>query len=208
MGGSCMYTHIIWDFDGTLFDTYPVMAGVLKDMFEEIGVYERLEAILHNMKISIGHAIQEYTEKYHITASFLQEYKQRNHEAALKQTKPYPGIGELCRHIASTGRFNYLYTHRGETALQLLKKHELYDYFRDFITSQQGFPRKPDPEALNYLARKYDMKREEALMIGDRDLDILAAVNAGIGTCFFKEYDSVVHADHTIVAFDELYDIL
>lgn len=203
-----MYTHIIWDFDGTLFDTYPVMAGVLRDMLEEIGIHEPLEAILRNMKVSITYAMKVYGDKYGITASFLQDVNQRSREAELKRCKPYEGINELCKYIASTGRFNYLYTHRGETAIRFLKKYELYGYFRDFITSQQGFPRKPDPEALNYLARKYDMKREETLMIGDRDLDIMAAVNAGIKSCYFKELDTDINADHTIVSFGELYDIL
>lgn len=203
-----MYKHIIWDFDGTLFDTYPVMAGVLKDMLEEIGIHEPQEAILGNMKVSITYAMQVYSEKHHITASFLQDVKKRSREAELKQCKPYQGIEEVCRSISSSGRHNYLYTHRGETALHFLKKYGLYDYFTDFITSQQGFPRKPNPEALQYLIGKYDMKREEALMIGDRELDMKAAVNAGIHTCFFKETEFSVSADHTIVSFDELYHIL
>ena len=203
-----MYKHIIWDFDGTLFDTYPVMAGIFKDMLEEIGIHEPQESILRNMKITLRHAIQIYSDKYPITDSFLQEYNERCHEAELKLCRPYEGIEELCRYIKDSGRYNYLYTHRGETALHYLKKYDLYGTFRDFITSMEGFPRKPDPTAINHLTQKYNMKREEALMIGDRDLDIMAAANAGIQTCFFKEYDLDVNADHMIVAFDELYDIL
>lgn len=203
-----MYKHIIWDFDGTLFDTYPVMAGVFKDMLEEIGIHEPLEAILRNMKVSISHAMQVYSKKYHITASFLQDLKHRSRETELNQCKPYQGIEGICKHIDSTGRSNYLYTHRGETALHFLKNYELYDYFRDFITSQQGFPRKPNPEALRYLIGKHGMNPEETLMIGDRELDIKAAVNAGIHTCFFKETDTIVDAEYTIITFDQLYDIL
>lgn len=203
-----MYRHIIWDFDGTLFDTYPVMAGVFRDMLEEIGFHEPQETILSNMKVSITYAMQVYSEKYHVTASFLQDVKKRSREAELKLCKPYHGIEEVCRTITSSGRYNYLYTHRGETALHFLKKYGLYDYFTDFITSQQGFPRKPNPEALHYLIGKYAMKREEALMIGDRALDMKAAVNAGIHTCFFKEKEAVVEAEHTITSFDELLHII
>ncbi len=203
-----MYTHIIWDFDGTLFDTYPVMAGVLKEMLEEIGIYESTEAILRNMKVSITHAMKEYSKKYHITPSFLQDVKQRSRKMELKHCKPYPGIEEVIKNIAGSGRFQYLYTHRGETALQLLKKYKLYDYFTDFITSQQGFPRKPNKEALQYLIGKYHMDREKTLMIGDRELDIKAAANAGIHACFYKEKDILVEAEHVIETFDQLYRII
>lgn len=203
-----MYKHIIWDFDGTLFDTYPVMSGVFGDMLEEIGFFEPQNAILRHMKVSISHAMQVYSEKYHITPSFLQDFRLRCRKTALKLCKPYPGTEEICRYIADSGRYNYLYTHRGETAIHFLKNHGLYDYFRDFITSQSGFPRKPNPEALHYLIDKYGMKPEEALMIGDRELDIQAAENAGIHSCHFQEDDKPVKADHTILTFDQLYELL
>ncbi len=203
-----MYTHIIWDFDGTLFDTYPVMSGVFMDMLEEIGYHEPQEDILRNMKVSLSYNMQVYSKKYHITPSFVQDFWQRSREAEVKYCKPYPGIEEICRYIVESGRYNYVYTHRGETALQFLKDFQLYDYFRDFITSQSGFPRKPDPEALHYLIGKYDMKPEEALMIGDREIDIQAAVNAGIHTCFFREADAYVEADHVILTFDQVKDLI
>lgn len=63
----------------------------------------------------------------------------------------------------------------------------LYGYFSDFITSQQGFERKPSPDAINYLINKYDMIHSETIMIGDRDLDLLAAKNAGISACYFTD---------------------
>ncbi|MDW2886482.1 hypothetical protein [Exiguobacterium artemiae] len=37
-----MYRHVIWDFDGTLFDTYPVMATVLQEMLRGQGQNVRL----------------------------------------------------------------------------------------------------------------------------------------------------------------------
>ncbi|HWT26865.1 MAG TPA: HAD hydrolase-like protein [Mobilitalea sp.] len=40
-----MYKHIIWDFDGTLFDTYPAMGSVFKEMLKEIEIVEDLDEI-------------------------------------------------------------------------------------------------------------------------------------------------------------------
>ena len=33
-----MYKHILWDFDGTLFDTYPALARALHQALEIHGV--------------------------------------------------------------------------------------------------------------------------------------------------------------------------
>jgi phosphoglycolate phosphatase-like HAD superfamily hydrolase len=64
------------------------------------------------------------------------------------------------------------------------------------------------------------MVQNEAIMIGDRDLDILSAKNAGIDACFFYDADEIreedihnadqIHstADYIIHNFKELTDIL
>ena len=55
-----MYKHIIWDFDGTLFDTYPVMGSIFKRMLEEEGIEESLDGILKYMKLSMSYALHHY----------------------------------------------------------------------------------------------------------------------------------------------------
>ncbi len=85
----------------------------------------------------------------------------------------------------------------------------LFDYFTDFITSQHGFERKPSPNAINYLVDMYGMSHNEAIMIGDRDLDILSAKNAGIHACFFSDDSGKSNiADFTISNFRQLHSII
>jgi HAD superfamily hydrolase (TIGR01549 family) len=204
-----MYKHIIWDFDGTLFDTYPVMASVFKEMLEEVGIEEPLDDILTYMKISMTYAIQHYENKYHINSTFIEKYIIRRREKELSLCKPFAEIEDICRSIHSSGKKNYLYTHRGASAITLLKDYNLYEYFTDFITSQHGFERKPSPDAINYLVNKYSMSNQEAIMIGDRDLDILSAKNAGIHACFFNEDGEISDvADFSINNLGQLSSIL
>lgn len=204
-----MYKHIIWDFDGTLFDTYPVMGGIFKQVLEEDGIVESLDEILKYMKVSMSCAVQHYEKKYNIDNTFIEKYKQRRVDTEIHLCKPYVGIEEICRYIHTSGKKNYLYTHRGESAIQLLKNYGLYDYFSDIITSQQGFERKPSPDAINYLVDKYNIIHNEAIMIGDRDLDILSGKNAGIHACFFTDGNEKSNiADFTINNFQQLYSII
>ena len=205
-----MYKHVIWDFDGTLFDTYPVMGFAFQKTLEEAGITEPLEEILQHMKLSISDTIKYYEEKYHIDRKFIGKYAKLRKEMESDLCKPYPGIPEICRYISTSGRSNYIFTHRGETTERILRQHGLYEYFKECITSQHCFERKPSPEAIHYLIGKYDMIPKEAIMIGDRELDILSGKNAGIDACFFDEIGGRTCdvADYTIHALEELYGIL
>lgn len=204
-----MFKHIIWDFDGTLFDTYSVMAKIFKDLLEKENIEEPIEEIVKKMQVSMAFTLNYYKKKYNISNDFINEYQTQRKIKELTLTKPFAEIENICDYIHSTNRKNYLYTHRGESSVTLLKSHGLYDYFTDFITLEQGFERKPSPDALNYLIDKYSIQHEEAIMIGDRELDLLAAKNAGIGACYFNENgEENDNSDYVIDNFKELYAIL
>ncbi len=204
-----MYKHMIWDFDGTLFDTYEVMGKALQLTFQSIGVNEPLEDIIRLMKVSISEALHYYAGQYLIDEEFIKEYEATRRKMELEECKPYPGVIELLKHIKETGRYNYLFTHRGISSITFLQKHQIYDYFTDCITSANSFERKPSPAAILHLTERYQMKPQEAIMIGDRDLDILSAKNAGIHACFFDEAGAVCGtADYNIKNIIQLYEII
>lgn len=204
-----MFKHIIWDFDGTLFDSYPVMAGLFKTQLLTIGFDEPIEAIMTQMQVSMSHALDFYKDKYAITEEFIASYNKLRHSEEPKHCLPFPAILKLCREVTSNGKFNYLYTHRDFSAKVMLEKYGLISDFTDFITCEDGFERKPSPNAILHLVSKYNMNPEETLMIGDRELDILAAKNAGIRACFYnKNGVECIHADIHIQDFEELFLII
>jgi len=184
------------------------MAQIFKESLYIKGLTEPLEEILKHMKVSMPHTISHYQQKYHISDTFIEKYKSTKTDIEINLCKPYKGIEEICKYIHKSDKHNYLYTHRGESAIKLLKNHGLYNYFTDFITSQNGFERKPSPNAINYLIDKHNMKHSEAIMIGDRDLDILSATNAGIHACLFTDENKSCISDYIINNFDQLYSIL
>lgn len=204
-----MYQQIIWDFDGTLFDTYPFMTNIFKKVLEEEGHIEPYQDILNLMKQSMNHVFRYYIEKYSLKDTFNEKFKRYSMEQQLTSCKPFPDVEEVCRFISNSGKFNYLFTHRGESSINFLEEYGLHDYFKDFITSQHGFEKKPSPHAILHLIEKHGMKPKEAIMIGDRDIDIISAKNAGIAACLFAPEDERCDAaDYTIHSIKELYDII
>ena len=67
---------------------------------------------------------------------------------------------------------------------------KVVDLFKEIVTSDYHFKRKPDSEAIDYLVNKY--KITDAYYVGDRNIDIQAANNANIKGILYLPYDSVV----------------
>ena len=64
----------------------------------------------------------------------------------------------------------------------ILTHYQWGHYFKEIVTIDNGFPRKPHPASYEYLHQKYDLD----LIIGDRELNILAGKNLNIKTCLFQ----------------------
>lgn len=178
---------------------------------EQIGIYEEYEKVLYFMKISYSHALEHYKKEYSIDIEKLKyNYDMNRKEVDLKYIKPFEFADGLCKDIFEANRYNYLYTNRGKSSINILDYHNLSRYFADAITKEDNFKRKPAPEAILHLLKKHNIKRNETIMIGDRDIDILAGKNAGIKTCYFdyNGTDKVKVAEYKINSIKELYDII
>lgn len=205
-----MYRHVIWDFDGTLFDTYPSMVGALSFALSRRGVPADETEILSLFKISAGVAISHYMEKCSLDENFLAEYRERRREIELEACVPYPGAAELLTEIVARGGHNYILTHRGDTLFPILARHGLLSLFTECLTAKSGFPRKPDPAAILYLIKKHKIAPADAAMVGDRALDILSGKNAGIAAIDYWDGTGprVDEADYVAGDFGALREII
>ena len=199
------FKHFIWDFDGTLFDTYPAMAGAFYEALIERGVDVPVNEIMSRMKVSMSYAVKHYGASYGLGQDFFIRYDELRAAAEDTFAKPFDGAAELLRMIKESGGENFLYTHRDASASRMLEKFELDKYFTEQLTHERGFPNKPDPAALLYLKIKYGFA-DGASMIGDREIDVSAAVNAGIRACRFGGSDEPSAAEMRVKDFFDLRD--
>lgn len=176
---------------------------------ENHGIEDSPDKVMLLMKVSYSHLIDYCTKKYKITEEFISEYKRTKKAIELSEAKPFPHISDVCLWIHQNGGKNYLYTHRGESSLELLKKHGLYDLFTGFITKDDNFKRKPHPEAIQFIIEQHRLEANQVIMVGDRDIDILAGKNAGVKTCYFNldQTPCQVEADHEVVEVKGMYGL-
>jgi HAD superfamily hydrolase (TIGR01549 family) len=199
--------HFIWDFDGTLFDTYPLIVNCFRSALKDFGCDADEKDIMELMLNSIPHTVKYYSEKYKLSDSLAEHYIGYMKRETELTSPPFENAGEVLSKINELGCYNYIFTHRGDSTYDFLNKYKLTPYFREIVTANQGFPSKPAPDAVLYLVNKYGMKLDEAVMIGDREIDILSGKNAGIRTCHFVNtmVPQNVESDYRIYS---LYDIL
>lgn len=202
------YKHIIWDFDGTLFDTYGEIAKVIEEVLKNRGIVENLDWIAKNLHMSLTHTLEYLSKKHNLNhGEFKGTFMQAEERMNVKEALPFPGVKEI---IDSTEGYTFMVTNRAESVFRFLEYRDYRKYFKEILHRNSGFPLKPGSEAVEYLIEKYGLDRKEMLFIGDRDVDIECAINAQIHSCYYDSHNIPNIASCTYYTKDyfKLLDIL
>lgn len=176
--------NFIWDFDGTLFDTYPHTVTILHDYMKELGKDLDFAGLYSICRVHLGKA-REYCGASE--EQWQEFYRREAHMDTPPHAKPYAGTRETLAAVVASGGKNFLYTHRDTVSVKYLRAFDLLPYFTGYITSENRMPWKPAPDAILYLIDQFDLNPLETVMVGDREIDILSGVNAGVHTCLFTD---------------------
>lgn len=180
-----IYHHIIWDFDGTLFDTYPETARSMQEALLHFGYRYTYQEIYDLMKISMTTMRRYFSETVGVPQGVFDEYEEIRRRDEVHECPPYEGIPELLRDIIAAGGKNYVCTHRDETTFNIMRAYGTYELFEDFVTALDRRKPKPDPDSVLFLMEKHGFDAGDAVMIGDREIDIKAGKAAGVMTVSF-----------------------
>ena len=170
---------LIWDFDGTLYDSYPQMTHTLVEILKEHHRQVDAAEAYRLIKQTVYTGIRVYAERFSLPTDALYTAFRKRQDVSV----PFPlmaGAADCLRQTHAAGYRHILYTHRNHAAVEQLQTDGLAALFTDFLTREDGFPEKPAPNALRHLMRKHGFTAGEAIMIGDRDIDMQAAEGVGM----------------------------
>lgn len=129
--------------------------------------------------IATGNPASE-TEASELTKEYLEEYR-KNPKG---RTRPFPGVEEGLRRLFQRGWKLGLCTNKdGRAARGLVEELGWGKWIRTVVSGEEGF-RKPDPRALLLALQKLRAPRGRHLFIGDSEVDLLTARNAGVEGVF------------------------
>ena len=206
--------HFFWDFDGTLFDTYPVIIETLRQGLREFGHDCDPAEAMKLMLDTIPAARNHYADLFCIDRDALKEAYQHYRRISVEEllAEPFEGVREVLEKIHSVGGQNYIYTHRKRSeTLAYLEKNGLKDYFRDVLGSEsQGFAVKPAPDSLLYLMNQYGIDPSQAVMIGDRECDLGSGRAAGVHIAHYvcAAFPEELSCDWRFRSFSEMLALL
>jgi phosphoglycolate phosphatase len=185
---------VIFDYDGTLFDTRPAIVHCIQRAFAACGrPIPTLEAIAGT--VSTGLPLQE--------TFFVLDKNLRTDRAALNEivktyrriyldegaplTKPFVGVRDALSDIHARGTKCVVVSNKGISAIRRSLDQGHLSSFVDLVFGDEaGLPKKPDPAILtdHVLPRYAPSQTEQTLIVGDTEIDILLAKRAGIPCCW------------------------
>ena len=196
-------TAFIWDLDGTLLDSYEAILSGIEETYAQFSIpYDKEKVRAFILKYSVQDLLEQVAEERDLDADMLNQVRARSLAEKNAQVVLMPGAHEVLAWADKQGIQQFVYTHKGDNALTILRELGLDAYFTEILTSKSGFARKPNPEAATYLINKYHLKPDRTYYIGDRTLDIDFAQSSGIQSINFL--GSSVGCNHQITALEDI----
>jgi phosphoglycolate phosphatase len=202
---------VIFDFDGTLFDTRADITDAVNYARRHFGLAEHSMDAVTGM---VGYGVEFLTDRAFEDSSIstdqalpvLMEYY-RAHPG--DKAVPYPGVTETLPKIHAN---RAIISNKPEQLIRsLLKAHDLDSLFSSVVGGDTFSVRKPDPFPVRYLQAEFNVATEEILVAGDHVPDVEMARRAGTRSVFCRYGFGRRHtdgADFEIDRFDEILGVL
>lgn len=178
------YQLAIFDMDGTILDTLQdltdstnaalCMNGYSPRTIDEVrrfvgnGIHRLIE-----LAVPEGSGTDVVEKVY---SDFLPYYQQH----CADKTKPYDGIAVLIRRLRAKGCKTAVVSNKADAAVQELCARYFDGLFDYAVGERTDIAKKPAPDSVNEVLRRLGFETADAVYIGDSEVDLATARNAGM----------------------------
>lgn len=182
---------VVFDLDGTLIDSRLDLAHSVNAMLRNFGRHELPTDVIASyvgdgaptlVRRALGDPQDEsfLQEAVHYFLAYYREHK-------LDNTYVYAGVRESLTAMRSTNgaprKLAVLSNKPVNPSRQIVQALGLGDFFVQVYGGNSFHTKKPDPFGAEVLLKENGCAPEEAILVGDSDIDILTARNAGLWSC-------------------------
>ena len=176
----------IFDLDGTLLDTLGDLAASVNYALRMHGMPEHS---IDDVRRFVGNGVRKLMERaipdgaanpdFEATFATFREYYMLH---SLDTTRPYDGIPETLIELKARGCRLAVVSNKMMAATQELCRHFFQDTIEVAIgeNEAQGIRKKPAPDTVFAALQSLGVEKDNAVYVGDSDVDIQTAVNAGL----------------------------
>jgi len=176
---------VIWDLDGTLLNTLDDLAASTNAALAKNGLPQRTT---DEVRLFVGNgvhklierAVGEPGEKHPKFDQVLNDFVAHYGQHSKDRTRPYEGIMNVLDTLSAKGVKHAIVSNKVDFAVKALSS----EYFGNRMCSAVGDDpsraKKPAPDSVWEAMRQLGVSQQEAVYVGDSDVDVITARNAGI----------------------------
>ena len=179
-----MYQLAIFDMDGTILNTLEDLKISINHALVENGFPERT---FEEVRRFVGNGLQKLVERS--VPEGTDEEKQKEVLASFDRyyavhcadyTKPYQGITDALRELKKRNIKTAVVSNKPDYGVQSLCEKYFKGLFDFPVGMKEGMRKKPAPDAVLHVLKHFEIAKEDAVFIGDSDVDVKTATNAGL----------------------------
>lgn len=176
---------VVFDLDGTLVKSDENIFQAMKLALGKVGVSDEMNR--DKFTKSIGHHFKDMFSAMDLEVEryddFVEYYKSSYFDFIDRSTL-YHGTEKMLEELSEMKiKVALLTTKLQEQADQIIDHFGLRKYFNEVTGRRPGIAHKPDPEPLLNICNLLEIDPFNTLMVGDTELDIRCAKNAGTASC-------------------------
>ena len=175
---------VIWDLDGTLLNTLDDLAASVNAALAMNGMplrsTEEVRAFVGNgirnlmIRAVPGGEVNPAFDK--ALEDFIRHYGAHSRD----RTRPYDGILEMLDKLSAAGVKHAIVSNKIDFAVKALSRAYFGERMCAAIGDDPSRARKPAPDSVFAAMREMGVTAQETVYVGDSDVDVLTARNAGV----------------------------
>ncbi len=173
---------IVFDMDGTLLDTLQDLTNAVNVALSKYGLPEKTVAevckVVGNGARNLVRGVVPEGENHPNFEAIFEDYKVYYAEHCEEETKPYEGIWELLQELKKRKYKMAVVSNKPDGAVKILAEKYFPGCFQVAIGDMEGYNRKPAPDLVYKALKELGANKEEAIYVGDSDVDLMTAMNA------------------------------
>jgi HAD superfamily hydrolase (TIGR01662 family) len=181
------YTYILLDWDGNIAHTLNLWPDALDEVMKKRGYSLARQQLIESTWGFVAY-VTEHTNISPQEATKAMNEANKIVVSRSPNVKLFPGAPEVLKELKASGKHLALITtSERRMVMPVLEKYDIAKLFETIITDDdiEKTERKPHPKPLRMALERMGGTPGKAIMVGDRDKDIMAAKNAGMDSVLF-----------------------
>lgn len=176
---------VVFDFDGTLVNSLPLVLASIAHALEPFGKLPTTEIFAR-----LGGPPERFlplllNDPKHVPEALarMDAYHHANHHLV----EIFDGAGKMLDALRASGVRTAIWTGRDRESMEmLLRRLRLEGHFAVVMCGDDLPTHKPDPQGLREVMRRLDVTPSETIFVGDADVDVLGGRACGVDTILIR----------------------